>query len=352
MVGVAFDLQAEVFLDAARAVRPVVERVWTTPLGLTADESLRAAGRKIASSPGARAQLAGHLFEQLDAQRYNLRHLLDGHVLKLCTSPLAPGYDAFRFIDGRFAGGIQHKLFAASIRTSIRRLDDTKAGGGKLATFRVPSDVVGLAAERVGERARLEVSEFARADVFRRLDQGAEQLAQKGAWATSRGFQTAVAGAKAGGVSALIGGAFDLRSLIRHDMSAAHFTTRRGFDAAEGAATTAITSALVVPATSFIASVATAGAAGAGTAAAILTAPAWVVPAAVGTVAAVGVRLLAGPFRRRVESIFKPVPVASDDEVADDARRVGLWVPPAAAAMLALPALLVVPRIGPRLWVP
>lgn len=359
VAGGAAAIQHEMRLAAARAVRPVVERVWTSPLGPTVDASLRAAGQRIGASAGARSQLAGYLFEELDTQRYNLRHIADGHRLVLRVDPLARGYDASRFIGDQFAGAIQHKLDYQSLRASVERLDGWKPGSGRYATFRVPADFSDRAARFAGGRCRVQGSDFTRAEVYDQLDRGAMQLAADGASSTSRVFQTAKAGAKGAAWSLVIGGAFDLRRLVRHDMSGGHYAARRGVDAVEGAATAVATSGLGAAATGAATAVAAAGGTGAVTAAAVLTAPAWVVPATVAVVAGFGVRVVTSRLRRSVDAHYaesSPVDAArkvSDEVDRSDERSPRLWVPAAAAALLTAPAaVLWLPRSRVQLWVP
>lgn len=355
-VGGGAALRHELLLGAARTVRPVVERVWTRPLGATVDASLRAAGERVLSSDGARCQMAGYLFEQLDTQRYNLRHIADGHRLVLRVDPLARGYDASRFIGGRFAGGIQHKLDYRSLRASVERLDFWKPGSARYSTFRVPADVAEDATRFAGPRCRVQASEVTRADVYSQLDRGAAQLAADGAKATSRLFQTAKAGAKGAAGAVVIGGAFDLRHLLRHDISGEHFAARRGVDVVEGATTAVVTSGIAAATTSAATAVVAAGGTGAVTAGAVLTAPAWAVPAAACLVAGVGVRAVTTRLRRRVDAHYRTTsseveaaPVAQEVENSE-APTPRLWVP-AAAALLSLPAaVLWLPR--PRLWLP
>lgn len=354
VAGVAFAAQSEVSLTAARAVRPVIERVWVNVVaaGPTPDWALRAAGQKIAADPWARRQLAGHLFEQLDTQRYNLRHLADPasvrRVLRLCDQPLARGYDAYRFIGGKFAGGVQHKMCAANIRAGVNRLDAVTPGSGRLVTFRVPSDVADQASRTAGNR--VQASEFSRADVYGQLDRGAEALARDGSMATSRAFQTAKAGAKGAGVAVVVGGLLDARKLRRREMQGKHFLARRGVDAAEGAVTTVATSGAVAATMSIATTVVAAGGTGTVTATAVLTAPAWAPPLALGLVIGTGVGFVGRRVRRRVDGRFTAASVSEIESpsgsilVEDlDAHRPRPWLPAAAA-------MLVVPTVS--LWTP
>jgi hypothetical protein len=282
----------------------------------------------------ARHQIAGHFFERLDVERYNLRHI--DHVLKLRPSPLAPGYDASRFIEGQFAGAVQHKLCVSDIRSSIKQLNMSKPGSARYATFRVPQDVRAKAARLAGTDARVQASEFSRADVYRHLDQGADQLARYGAWSTNRFFQTAKAGGQAAAGAVLIGGAIDLLPLLRGHITAEHFAARRGIDALEAASTAVVTSGLVVATTSGATALVAAGGTGAVMALAVLTAPAWIVPAAVGVIAGIGSRFAARPLRQRIDHRYR---TRREERVRDErVRRSPLWAPGGiAAAILWLP---------------
>jgi hypothetical protein len=223
----------------------------------------------------------------------------------LCTDPLAPRYDAFRFIEGEFAGGVQHKLCVSDIRSGINQLNTSKPGSARYATFRVPKDVAAEATRLAGSDARVQASELSRADVHRQLDQGADQLARYGSWSTNRFFQTAKAGGQAAAGAVLIGSAIDLLPLLRGHITTEHFAARRGIDALEGASTAVVTSGLVVATTSGATALVAAGGTGAATALAVPTAPAWVVPAAVGVIAGVGVRFAARPIRRRIDRRYR-----------------------------------------------
>jgi hypothetical protein len=305
VAGAASAVRAELQLHAVRALRPVVERVWINPLGATAQGSRRAAATRLLTNAGASRQIAGHFFEHLDAGRYNLRHALDGHVLELRADPLAPRYDASRLIEGRFSGGVQYKLCVDNIGSSISQLNTWKPGSARYATFRVPKDLAAKAARRARSHTRVQASEFSHADIYRQLDQGADQLARYGSWSTNRFFQTAKACGHAAASAVVIGAAIDLLPLLRGHITAEHFAARRGVDALEGASTAAVTSGIVAATMSGATALVSAGGTGAATALAVLTAPAWVVPAAVGVIAIVGVQIAARPIRERIEHRYR-----------------------------------------------
>lgn len=351
IVGAASAAQAEWHLTAARAVRPIIERVWPHELVRT---SMRAASRRALNEPGAFNQLAGHLFEQLDVQRHTLRHLAEPMstrvTLELCHHPNARGYDAFRFVGGRFAGGVQHKMQAGTIRQSVARLECWSLGSARYATFRVPSDIAWRAERLAGDRTRIQASEISRSDVHRHLKTGSDQLARHGPAAASRLFQTAKASGMSAAAAVAVGSMFDYERWRRRELTGSHFLARRGVDAAEGVATTALTSGAVIASTSIATTIATVGGTGAATATAVLTAPAWAMPLAASVVIGGGVRFVAKRVRRRVDARFTSATVDSVLLHDLDRHRPRPWVP-VAAAMLWLPALsLGTPRACQGLW--
>lgn len=356
IVGTASAAQAEWHLTAARAVRPIIERVWPHELART---SLQAASRRALVEPGAFNQLSGHLFEQLDVHRHTLRHLREPSssraVLELCRHPNARGYDAFRFVGGRFAGGVQHKMRAGTIRQSAAMLESRSQGSAKYATFRVPSDIAWRAERLAGDRTRIQASEISRSDVHRHLKTGGDQLSRYGPGATSRVLQTAKASGKSAAAAVAIGSLLDYKKWRRKELTGSHFLARRGVDAAEGVATTAFTSGAVVATTSIATTIATVGGTGAATATAtaVLTAPAWAVPLAAGVVIGGGVRAVAKRVRRRVDARFTTSATVDSVLLHDvDRHRPRPWIP-VAAAMLWVPTLsLWTPRARPDLWTP
>ena len=200
---------------------------------------------------------------------------------------------------------VQHKLSVDNIRSSIKQLNTLKPDSARYATFRVPKDVAAEATRLAGSDARVQASEFSRADVHQQLDRGADQLARYGSWSTNRFFQTAKAGGQAAAGAVLIGGAIDLLPLLRGHITTEHFAARRGIDALEGASTAVVTSGLVVATTSGATALVAAGGTGAVTALAVLTAPTWIVPAAAGVIAGVGVRFAARPIRKRIDRRYR-----------------------------------------------
>lgn len=354
IVGTASAAQTEWHLTAARAVRPIIERVWPHELART---SLQAASRRALAEPGAFNQLSGHLFEQLDVHRHTLRHLRQPvgsrSVLELCRHPDARGYDAFRFVGGRFAGGVQHKMQAGTIRQSVARLESLSPGSAKYATFRVPSDIAWRARRLAGDRTRIQASEISRSDVHSYLKTGADQLARYGPGATCRVLQTTKASGKSAVVAVAIGSLLDYKKWRRKELTGSHFLARRGVDAAEGVATTTLTSGAVVATTSIATTIATVGGTGAATATAVLAAPVWAMPLAAGVVIGGGVRAVAKRVRRRVDARFTTSAPGDSVLLHDlDRHRPRLWVP-VAAAMLWVPTLsLWTPQARRELWTP
>ncbi len=184
--------------------------------------------------------------------------------------------------------------------------------------------------------ARVQASELSRADVYGQLDRGADQLGRYGSWSSNRFFQTAKAGGHAAAGAVLIGGAIDLLPLLCGHMTGEHFAARRGIDALEGASTAMLTSGLVAATMSGATALVSAEGAGAATALAVLTAPAWVVPAAAGVIAGVGVYFAARPIRKRIEHRYR---TRREEQVRDErVKRSPLWAPGGiAAAVLWLP---------------
>jgi hypothetical protein len=227
-------------LAAARTLGPVVARVWTTPLGPTAHASLRAAGLKLQTSSGAFQQIRGHVFEAMDVADYNYVHALlgDGHRLVLRVSSCARNYDASRFIDGRFAGGVQHKLGVDSIGSAIKRFEAWRPGTSSHATIRVPADRAEEAFRRYGDQVGVGASRVTTGDVNSTVSRGATEFRFFGIYAVSRGFQVAFAAVVGAAFSVAVGAFFDL--LLDRSLTFAHFKARRRLDALGGAVTAVV----------------------------------------------------------------------------------------------------------------
>lgn len=228
-------------LAATRTLGPMLARVWTVPLGPTAHASLKAAGLKLKTSPGAFQQIRGHLFEAMDVADYNRLHALlgDGHRLVLRVDSCARGYDASRFINGRFAGGVQHKLGVSGVGSAIKRLEAWRPGTSGQATFRFPADAAEEASRRYGNQVFVKASRITTRNVDRTLERGASEFWIFGVYAARRGFQVGFAAVVGAGLSVAAGAVIDL--LLYRSLTLAHFTARRGPDALGGAVTAVIT---------------------------------------------------------------------------------------------------------------
>lgn len=299
--------RARWLLGQARDARVVLERIRRVPaagvnsrwLKHTARQTMKLAGPK--GDSGALGQFHGHFFEQIDVRAYNLRNRPMRRVLQLRGRAHAPGYDASRFIRGRFAGGIQHKLSANSVGPAARKLNARKPGSATRATLRVPKDQARRATTRVAGRMRVEASDVSRAAVKRRGNAGLKQLSRKGNWAVSPAHQF---GRKAG-ASALtgmaVGAAADARRLYRKEMNGREFVSRRGVDAAEQGASYAAGAAATAGVVAGLNAVAAGGSVLAGAAAVAAGSGVWV-PLAVSTAAGGVVVHSMKPIRRRAEA--------------------------------------------------
>lgn len=184
---------------------------------------------------GALGQFRGHLFEHLDKRAYNLRYARWRREMVLRAHAHAPGYDADRFIRGRFAGGIQHKMSASGVSKAAKKIDARKAGSAARATVRLPKDQAARAARRVAGRIRVESSDVSTTVLKRRGDAGLKRLASRGAAASSSARQLA----RGVGLAAVTGAAFgalgDAGKLRRGEMSRHEFVAMRGVDLGEQA---------------------------------------------------------------------------------------------------------------------
>jgi hypothetical protein len=185
---------------------------------------------------GALGQFRGHLFERLDQHAYNLRNARRGRKLVLRANAHAPGYDASRFIHGRFAGGIQHKLGGSGVVRAALKINARKTGSATRATVRLPKDQAAHAARRVAGRIRIEPSDISTTVVKRRGDAGLRRLASRGNAATSSVQQLARSAGVAAVTAAAFGALSDARKLHSGEMSAREFVTLRGVDVGEQAA--------------------------------------------------------------------------------------------------------------------
>ncbi len=248
---------------------------------------------------GSLGQFRGHLFEVLDVRSYNLRNAALNRRLDLRAAAHAPGYDASRFIGGRFAGGIQHKLSPAGVIKAANKLDAAKAGSARRATLRVPRNQGAATVCKVAGRMRVEASTVSSGMVKRQGNAGLRQLSSRGSAAVSAVNQFG----RGTGIAAMTGVAFgavtDAAKVYRRQMGVQEFAARRGVDAAEQATThlasVAATAGVMVGAQA----VAVGGTGAVAAAAATVAGSAVVAPAAIGIAAAAIAGLALGPIRGR-----------------------------------------------------
>lgn len=299
--------RARWLLTQARDARIVLERIRKAPPGGVQNEWLKRVARQTLDQrgpqgkSGALGQFRGHFFEHIDARSYNLRNLPMRRVLQLRTMAHAPGYDASRFINGRFAGGIQHKLSAAGVVKAADKLNARKAGSATRATLRLPKDQARRATTRVAGRMRVEASDISTAAIKRRGNAGLRQLSRNGKWAVNPTHQFA----RKAGVSALtgmaIGAASDATKLYRKEMGAHEFASRRGVDAVEQGATYTVGIAATTGVVAGLKSLAAGGGILAGTAASA-AGSSVVVPLAVSAAVSSAVAMSFRPVRRRTQA--------------------------------------------------
>ena len=250
---------------------------------------------------GALGQFRGHLFERLDAKVYNLRNARLRRQLVLRQNPHAPGYDATRFIDGQFAGGVQYKLSAGGLNKAVEKINARKPGSATRATLRVPKDQAHIATRQAAGRIRVNSSDVSRRVVNRRSNAGLRQLSRKGSAAVSPAHQLGRSVGFAVIVGAAVGTLWDARRLYRHEMSAQEFATSRAMDAAEHGASqlagvAAINGVMVAAQTLAGGTGVIAGAAG------FVASSTVVVPLATCTMAGIAATYAIRPLRRRTQN--------------------------------------------------
>lgn len=231
--------RARWLVERSRDAKLILERIRKVPIAgangdwlkRTARETLEKTGPN--GKSGALGQFRGHLFEHLDVQSYNLRNLPRRRVLRLRTNAHAPGYDASRFIGGRFAGGVQHKLSAAGVVKAAEKLNARKVGSATRATLRLPKDQAALAKVRVAGRMRVQASDISSSAVKRRGNAGLRQLSSRGNAAVSSVHQFGRGAGFAAVTGVAVGAASDASKLYRRQISVHEFASRRGADAVE-----------------------------------------------------------------------------------------------------------------------
>jgi hypothetical protein len=258
---------------------------------------------------GAFGQFIGHHFEWLDVSDYNLRHA-GRAVMRLREHAHAPGYDASRYIKGRFAGGIQHKFGGHAVSDAVRKINNITPGSAGRATLRVPKDRFEDVTRRAGGRIRVQASRLNQDQVTRRGKSGLKNLAKRGKTATNPLHGAARASCYAAVFSIVLGSALDAPKLIRGDITINTinaFLAGRAVDAAEAGAGAAVSFGVgfaVVSGATSVAGTATSVAAVAGT----IAASQVIVPLVTGIVVAAAVKRAARPLRERVMSRFAPEP--------------------------------------------
>lgn len=238
----AADKVAQVIIDSASARR--VPQGKTEQSGFLRDEAAKArASTGISGQSGRRGQLKGYLFEDLDIEAYNAKNAKAGRIMKKRKNPLDPVYDADRFIDGQYAGSVQHKSSAVGASEAVSKMEQKKPGSAAKGTIRVPADQVEETLKRTHGRARVAGSDVTSEQLEHTLDSGLGALAKDGAKATSTRRALAKGAGKAGATSAAIGGLVEASALLRGDIDAMTFTKRRVQDAGEAAVATAVANA-------------------------------------------------------------------------------------------------------------
>jgi hypothetical protein len=180
----------------------------------------------------------GHFNELLDIKTYNAKGRFIRHRLDQRPGATNPGYDASRFIRGKFAGGVQQKSSTASVEKAISQIEKHKPGTASRGTLRVPRDHLDEAKRRAVRRIRVEGMDFTSGQAGAKLDQGLSDLAKGGARATST-VRAAAKGATFGAaVNVALGSLTDAGSLKRGEMGRRDFAEHRALDGTESASMT------------------------------------------------------------------------------------------------------------------
>ena len=292
-------------LERSREVAATLRRLRRAVPGMSDDAWLKGAARKTRSSTGpggksgALGQFRGHLFERLDVEMYNLRRAGTGRSLRLRSHAHAPGYDADRFINGRYAGSVQHKLGPRNVVAAATKAERLKTGSATRATVRVPKDRAAEATRNTAGKIRVQASDMTTFAVERRGDAGLKQIASLGEAAVSGVHQAGRAAGWAAVVSVAIGSLRDVKLLRRGELTGASFAAAHAVDAAEAG----VCAAATVGAGAAIGSAMCALAAGTGTVAVgagLVASSTVVVPIATGVVVGVVIGRTSRPIRRRI----------------------------------------------------
>lgn len=209
-----------------KAIKDVASKVKTA-----ADRAAVDGGRG-----GGMEQLKGHFIEILDVDTYNAKNKLTGKRLVPRVKGNAEAYDATRFINDKFAGGIQQKASASHVEKTIKAMEKKKPGSAKKGILRVPKDQVEASRRKAGGRVKeVKGMEFTRAEATKRLETGVGDVASKGVKAASQTRALGKAGAAGAATSMVIGSLTDIQALRRGDLTGRDYAEYRALDAAEGA---------------------------------------------------------------------------------------------------------------------
>lgn len=233
--------------DAGRVIE-AIERTHTRTVG-TAVSKPRAIQQVAAKVKGAAdqataearhaggiEQLKGHFIEILDIDAYNAKNRLTGNKLVPRLKGNAEAYDASRFIDKRFAGGVQQKSSASHIEKTIKAMEKKKLGSARKGVLRVPKDQVDTAARRTGRRVKeVKGMDFTLQEATGRLEKSVNDVARKGTKAASQARALGKAGATGALISAVVGGLTDIPAVRRREIDGRDYAENRAVDAAEGA---------------------------------------------------------------------------------------------------------------------
>jgi hypothetical protein len=160
--------------------------------------------------------------------------------LKQRNDPRQQAYDADRFIEGKYAGSVQHKSSSAGASTAVAKMEKKKPGSARYGTIRVPADQFDETRKRARGRARVAASDVTTEQLEDTLSSGLDALAKNGTKAASKRRAVTQGAVRAGVVSAAIGGATEAAALVRGDVDAKTFAKRRAQEAGEAAVATTV----------------------------------------------------------------------------------------------------------------
>jgi hypothetical protein len=146
---------------AQKAVRARIVRDVTRKARPNVSSALGDLGQR---NGGAFQQVQGHLFEKMDADAIS-RTSKGRVVIKLSSGGNNPGYDGVRLSNGKFTGGVQHKLSGQGAARAAKKIETAKPGSAARATVRVPVDQVGAARQSAAGRIRVKASSVSKRQV-------------------------------------------------------------------------------------------------------------------------------------------------------------------------------------------